>query len=79
MQQHIPVEERPSGPRAAVLDFDARLEHGPLRVRALWDGKQTRGLAKRVRALRRKRFVVRLVAALVSAGALVFALVYRWG
>ena len=77
MQQRIPVEELPSGPRAAVLAFDARLERGPLRVRALWADAQTRGLGKRVRALRRRRFAVR-VAGIVAVSAALFALVHWW-
>ena len=78
MQPRINVEESPSSPSAAVLNFDARLERGPLRVRALWNDQQTRGLAKRVRALRRKRFVVRVVATLVGMGAVLCALAHWW-
>ena len=57
-----------------MLDFDARLERGPLRVRALWREEQTRSLAKRVRERRRKALPVRAAAGFVCVCSVLYAL-----
>jgi transmembrane sensor len=53
------------------MDFDRRLNEGPLRVAPLWTAEQTERLPGRVLAARRRRAVARGVASLSAAVALV--------
>lgn len=57
------------------MDFERRLSEGPLRVAPLWSAEQTEKLPQRVLAARRRRAVVRGVAAVSTALALAAAFV----
>ena len=54
-----------------MIDLDARLERGPLRVRSVWSGASPEGVVRRIDRRRRLFFVLDAVALLrtVTTGA----------